>query len=434
MIYTIAVDGPVGAGKSSVADEVARRLGILHLDTGAMYRAFAWYALKQGISMEDEQALVALTEKMMPEVRYENGSQRTLIDGQDVTDFIRTPEISMATSTSSKFAGVRRAMVRRQQELAKTQSMLLDGRDIGTVVLKDATIKIYLTASAEVRARRRFDELQKKGDPSTYEEVLADVIRRDEQDMNREVDPLRPAEDAQILDSSDMTQEQVVEEMLRRINLKLGKKPACEENISGMYKLARRVFGFLFKTVMPVTYHHLERVQLDAPYILVGNHSHMFDPMLIGYPVFRYAVRFLGKKELMNNAILKAICERVGMIPVDRHNMDMGAIRTSLKTLKEGHVLGIFPEGTRHKEGVMQDMESGAAMIALRSGCKMLPAYISSKPALFKRTHVYFGDPIRVTEIAAKGINKDSCEELSRRIAQAYRELVSEHKQYTADA
>ena len=185
---------------------------------------------------------------------------------------------------------------------------------------------------------------------------------------------------------------------------------------------------------MPVTYHHLERVQLDAPYILVGNHSHMFDPMLIGYPVFRYAVRFLGKKELMNNAILKAICERVGMIPVDRHNMDMGAIRTSLKTLKEGHVLGIFPEGTRHKEGVMQDMESGAAMIALRSGCKMLPAYISSKPALFKRTHVYFGDPIRVTEIAAKGINKDSCEELSRRIAQAYRELVSEHKQYTADA
>ena len=434
MIYTIAVDGPVGAGKSSVADEVAKRLGILHLDTGAMYRAFAWYALKQGISMEDEAALVALTEKMMPEVRYENGSQRTLIDGQDVTGLIRTPEISMATSTSSKFAGVRKAMVRRQQELAKEQSMLLDGRDIGTVVLKDATIKIYLTASAEVRAKRRFDELQLKGDPSTYEEVLSDVIRRDEQDMNREVDPLRPAEDAQMLDSSEMTQEQVVEDIIRRVNLKLGKRPKCEVELSGMYKFVRGVFGVLFKTVLPVTFHHLERVQLDAPYILVGNHSHMFDPMLIGYPVYRYSIRFMSKKELMNNFFLRWVLKGVEAIPVDRHNMDMGAIRASLKTLKEGKVLGIFPEGTRHKEGVMQDMESGAAMIALRSGCRMLPAFISQKPRLFSRTHVYFGDPIPVKDIAAKGINKEACDELSERIAAAYRALVAEHEKNTADA
>ena len=224
-IYTIAMDGPVGAGKSSVADGVAQKLGILHLDTGAMYRAFAWYAIQQGVRLEDEQALTDLTEKMMPEVRYENGAQHTYISGQDVTGLIRTPEISMAASAVSKFAGVRKAMVAAQQQLAKKQSVLMDGRDIGTVVLKDATIKIYLTASAEVRAQRRFAELQQKGDPSTYEEVLADVIRRDEQDSTREVDPLRPAEDAQILDSSEMTQEQVVEDIIRRVNLKLGKKP-----------------------------------------------------------------------------------------------------------------------------------------------------------------------------------------------------------------
>lgn len=433
MIYTIAIDGPVGAGKSSVATEVAKRLGILQLDTGAMYRAFALYALEQGISMEDEEALVALTEKMMPEVRYENGVQHTLIDGRDVTGLIRTPEISMATSTSSKFAGVRKAMVRRQQELAKKQSMLMDGRDIGTVVLKDATLKIYLTASAEARAKRRFDELQEKGDPSTYEEVLADVIRRDEQDMNREVDPLRPAEDAQILDSSEMTREQVVEDIIRRLNIKLGKLPECEVELSGMYKFVRGVFGILFKTVLPVTFHHLERVQLDAPYILVGNHSHMFDPMLIGYPVYRYAIRFMSKKELMDNAFLRWVLKGVEAIPVDRHNMDMGAIRASLKTLKEGKVLGIFPEGTRHKEGVMQDMESGAAMIALRSGCRMLPAFISCKPRLFRRTHVYFGDPISVRDIAARGVNKDTCDELSRRIGEAYRVLVAEHERNMAD-
>ena len=207
MVLTIAVDGPVGAGKSSVADEVARRLGILHMDTGAMYRAFAYQALKEGVDSRDAQALEALAGREMPEVRFENGAQRTLIAGQDVTDLIRTPEISMAASVISMVPAVRRAMVARQRELAGHQSMLLDGRDIGTRVLPDATLKIFLTASPEVRARRRFEELRAKGDPSTYEEVLRDVIQRDHQDTTRETDPLRPAQDAQILDSSLMTRE-----------------------------------------------------------------------------------------------------------------------------------------------------------------------------------------------------------------------------------
>lgn len=230
MVLTIAMDGPVGAGKSSVADEVARRLGILHLDTGAMYRAFAWQALKERVDTRDAQALTALAARVMPEVRFENGAQRTLIGGQDVTDFIRTPEISTAAkAVVSTVPGVRQAMVARQQELAKRQSMLLDGRDIGTRVLPDATLKIYLTASAEVRARRRFDELQAKGDPSTYEQVLAEVRSRDERDTTRETDPLRPAEDAQVLDSSDMTREQVVEDVLRRVALSQGRALRAEE-------------------------------------------------------------------------------------------------------------------------------------------------------------------------------------------------------------
>ena len=428
MIFTIAMDGPVGAGKSSVACEVARRLNILHLDTGAMYRAFAWKALQLGISPEDEQALCELTKTAMPEVRYEGGAQHTYMDGKDVSGLIRTPEISMATSTVSRYAGVRRAMVARQQELAKQQSVLMDGRDIGTVVLKDATIKIYLTASAEVRAQRRFAELQEKGDPSTYEQVLADVIARDHQDMNREVDPLRPADDAQILDSSEMTQEQVVADIVRRVNLKLDKMPEPEEAFTPLYKFARALFGFLFHTFLPVTYHHLERVQLDAPCILLGNHSSMFDPMMIGYPVFRYHIRFLGKKELMKVPFVKWACEKVLMIPVDRHNMDMAAMRACLKTLKEGHMLGIFPEGTRHKEGVMQDMETGVSMIALRSGVKLLPAYISRRPGLFRRVHVYFHDPVSIKDIAARGINKEACDAVMERIAGVYREMVAEHE------
>ena len=427
-IYTIAMDGPVGAGKSSVADGVAQKLGILHLDTGAMYRAFAWYALEQGVSVEDETALTALTEKMMPEVRYENGAQRTLIAGQDVTALIRTPEISMAASAVSKFAGVRKAMVAAQQALAKKQSVLLDGRDIGTVVLKDATLKIYLTASAEVRAQRRFDELQKKGDPSTYEEVLADVIRRDEQDMNREVDPLRPAEDAQILDSSELTQEQVVDEIVRRVQMRLGKKPKHAEKWNWIYSVARWVLSVVFHTLFPVKYHNIECAQMDAPYILIANHHHFTDPMLVAIPIYRYQLRIMGKKELMNNKLFAWFAKQIDAIPVDRHNMDMGAIRASLKTLREGHVLCIFPEGTRHKEGIMEDIESGASMIALRSGVRLLPAYISAKPRLLRTTHVYFHEPVSVKDIAAKGINKEACDAVSDRIRELYREMVAEHE------
>ena len=428
MIYTIAMDGPVGAGKSSVASQVAQKLGILHLDTGAMYRAFAYKALQQGIDVNDEAALTALTETSMPEVRYENGEQHTYMDGVDVNGFIRTPEISMATSTISKVAGVRRAMVAQQQALAKKQSVLMDGRDIGTVVLKDATIKIYLTASAEVRAQRRFAELQQKGDPSTYEQVLADVIRRDEQDSTREVDPLRPAEDAQMLDSSEMTQEQVVEDIVRRVNLKLGKKPEPAEEFTGLYKFGRALFTFLFKTFLPVKYHHVERVQLDAPYMLLGNHLCMLDPMVVAVPVYRYHVRFLGKKELTKNPVLRMLVEKLLMIPVDRHNMDMSAVRSCLKVLKEQHVLGIFPEGTRHKQGIMEDMESGVGMMALRAGVKLLPAYVSGKRRLFRTLHVYYGDPISVKDIAARGISKETCEEVLVRIREAYQPLIAEHE------
>lgn len=424
MIYTIAIDGPVGAGKSSVASEVARRLGILHLDTGAMYRAFAWRALRDGVALDDEAALCALTQTAMPEVRYENGEQHTYMDGQDVTGLIRTPEISMATSTLSKQACVRRAMVEKQRALAKAQSMLMDGRDIGTVVLPNATLKIYLTASAEVRARRRFEELERKGDPSTYEEVLADVIRRDEQDSTREVDPLRPARDAQILDSSELTQEQVVEEILRR----LGRKPERAEAFTPMYRVARGAAAFLFHTLFPVRWHHVERAQLDAPYLLLGNHNSMLDPLVIGLPVYRYHIRYLGKKELVKYRPLKWLFDKLCMIPVDRHNMDMAAMRACLKTLREGHVLGIFPEGTRHKEGVMRDMESGVALMALRAGVRLLPAYISGKPRFLHGVHVYYGQPLSIADIAARGVNKEACGEVMERVAQAYEELVAEHQ------
>ncbi len=221
-MITIAMDGPVGAGKSTIADEVAKRLNILHLDTGAMYRAVGLAVNKAGVDMHDEAAVTALCEagKAHVDVKYVDGAQKTFVNGEDVTPFIRTQEAGTAASCISRYAAVRRMLVARQREIAATQPMLMDGRDIGTVVLKDAPVKIYLTASAEARAQRRMKQLQEKGENPDFEEILREVNARDYQDMNREVDPLRCADDAVVVDSSDINFEETVQAILRVVEEK----------------------------------------------------------------------------------------------------------------------------------------------------------------------------------------------------------------------
>lgn len=224
MPMNIAIDGPVGAGKSSIADQVARRLNILHLDTGAMYRAFGLHALRSGADVTSEAEMTALAESVDVQVKYENGGQRTLLFGEDVSDLIRTGEVSAAASAVSKWPAVRKRMVRAQQEMARTADMLIDGRDIGTVVLRDSPCKIFLTAAAGERARRRYLQQMEKGDKTPYEQVLRELNARDEQDMNRKTDPLRRAEDAVLVDSTNMTQEETVEAIVRIVEDVYGKQ------------------------------------------------------------------------------------------------------------------------------------------------------------------------------------------------------------------
>lgn len=224
MPMNIAIDGPVGAGKSSIADAVAKRLNILHLDTGAMYRALALYVLRSGVDPTDEAAVCACSDRAEIAVRYQDGMQHTLLFGEDVSASIRTGEVSQAASTVSKWPAVRRRMVQAQQALAQQSDMLIDGRDIGTVVLADSPCKIFLTATAEERARRRHLQNLEKGDSTPYETVLAELNARDAQDMSRKTDPLRQAEDAVLVDSTNMTPEQVVEAILSIVEAVYGKR------------------------------------------------------------------------------------------------------------------------------------------------------------------------------------------------------------------
>lgn len=219
----IAIDGPVGAGKSTISDAVAKALGILHLDTGAMYRAVGLTCLRRGIDTHDEAAVTELCQTLRVDVAYVDGAQRTLADGEDLTGFIRTQEVSDAASLVGTYGGVRAAMVKAQQRLAAAHDMLVDGRDIGFRVLPDADVKIFLTASAEERARRRWQEMLDKGENADYDAVLAALRERDAQDMGRAVDPLRCAEDAITVDTTHLSFDESVDTILRIIRERTAK-------------------------------------------------------------------------------------------------------------------------------------------------------------------------------------------------------------------
>ena len=212
--FSIAIDGPAGAGKSTVAKAVARELGAMYLDTGAMYRAFALAVMRMGIDPKDREAVARRVDDVDVSVEFVDGAQRIFIGGEDVTDAIRAPEVSAAASDVSAGPAVRRRMVALQRKIAEGHDVVMDGRDIGTDVLPNATLKVYLTASAEERARRRFLELQQKSLPDTYEKVLEDIKARDWQDMHREASPLRVAEGAVVLDTSELELEESVGKML----------------------------------------------------------------------------------------------------------------------------------------------------------------------------------------------------------------------------
>jgi len=210
MAMNVAIDGPAGAGKSTIAKAIAAKMGYVYVDTGAMYRAMALYFLRARIASNDEAKISSVVDDISVSIKYEDGAQHVILNGEDVTGLIRTEEVGNMASASSVYAPVRSKLVALQQELAKTTDVIMDGRDIGTVVLPNADVKIFLTASVECRAKRRFDELVAKGMEADFDKIAKDIEERDYRDSHREISPLKQAEDAILVDSSDMTIDEVV--------------------------------------------------------------------------------------------------------------------------------------------------------------------------------------------------------------------------------
>lgn len=219
-MINVAIDGPAGAGKSTIAKAAAKELGFIYVDTGALYRAVAYNAVKNGV-IDDEQGIISMLDDTKVELKYVEGVQSVYLNGEDVSDFIRTPEISMGASKVSAIPQVREFLLNLQREIAKTNNVIMDGRDIATVVLPDAEVKIFLFASPECRAERRYKELVEKGENVSFDDVLKDVNQRDYQDSHREIAPLKPSEESIMADTSELTLQESIDLIVNTIKEKI---------------------------------------------------------------------------------------------------------------------------------------------------------------------------------------------------------------------
>ena len=398
----IAIDGPGGAGKSSVAKAVAKKLSIIYVDTGALYRSIGLYMLRNNISPTDAPAVVEALPKFTLELKFIDGEQVILLDGEDVRGFIRTPEVSMAASNVSAIPEVREYLLNTQRSIAATNNVIMDGRDIGTVILPDAEVKIFLTASAEARAKRRYDELIAKGESVTYEKVYEEMVQRDKNDSTRAIAPCVQAKDALLLDNSNLTAEQTVDKVISII----AKKRKKLNNNSYMRSRA------IVKLFTRVKAEGVENIPLDGGFVLCSNHIAASDVIKLGVACPRQ-LKFLAKAELFKIPILRGIMKSFGAVKLDRGGGDVRAIRAAIDIAKGGDIVALFPQGHRYP-GVtpsIDQIKNGAGLIAYRAGCSVIPAFIKTKGhkySLFRKKTVIFGKPISFAELKFdKGTNEE---------------------------
>ncbi len=387
----IAIDGPGGAGKSSLAKAVAAKLGIIYVDTGALYRTIGLYMLKNGINTKACDEVTNALPKFSLELKFIEGKQTILLNGEDVGDSIRTPEVSMAASAVSAIGAVREYLLNTQRDIARKNSVIMDGRDIGTVILPNAEIKIFLTASPEARAKRRYDELIAKGQTVTYEQVYAEMVERDKNDSTRKLAPCVPADDAILLDNSTLTFEGTVDAVLKIIKKNKPRKT--------FYMKAHKPIAPMIRFFFRIKAIGIENIPKEGPILFCANHISARDPIMIAAACPRQ-ITFLAKKELFSVPILSWIIKKLGAVRLDRSGSDLTAIKTSVKILNEGNALAIFPQGHRYPRvnPKTTPTKDGAALLAYRSGADIVPVCIKLKNfkyGLFKKIVIIFGEPIK---------------------------------------
>ena len=395
----IAIDGPGGAGKSSVAKAVSRELGIIYVDTGALYRNIGLFMLDKGIDPKDADKVVPALDELSIELKFEDGRQVILLNGVDRGDEIRSPEASMAASAVSAIPAVRDYLLTTQRNTAKKNSVVMDGRDIGTVILPHAEVKIFLTASPETRAYRRYKELLEKGQDVTLQQVYEDMMQRDKNDSTRSVAPCVAAPDAIVLDNSKLTQKETVDKILKIVKKKT-------KDTTPLYSFLKPTVGGLYRLLFRVKVIGEKNVPKEGGVLLCPNHIAAVDVISIG-AVCPRQITCIAKKELFKIPVLGGLVKALGAVKIDRGGADVGAIKTAVSTIESGKVVTIFPQGHRCPgvNPATTKIHHGAALIAYHAECEVIPVTINIKGAkygLFKRTEVIFGKPMSYEDLGFK--------------------------------
>jgi cytidylate kinase len=439
----IAIDGPAGSGKSTTARLAAAKLGYRYIDTGAMYRAITLKAIDKGVAFDDAERLGELASATSIELRDDsNSGTQVLLDGTDVTEQIRSVEVTRGVSPVSAQGIVRKALVFEQRRMADAGGVVLDGRDIGSVVLPHADVKVYLEASIDTRAGRRLAEMESKGVSSTLESVKKDIERRDHLDSSRELSPLKLPLGAYSLDTTDLTIDEQVQRVVTLAHDKAAelaalqsqdKQGAAALKVRSRFRFAQIFITLLLKCIWGIRIVRKESGCYNENYIFAGNHKSYSDPPLIGSTVPR-EVYFLAKEMLFKNRAFGWLIRTFNAIPLRRRGFDRVAMGIALDLLKDGKSVLIFPEGMRIRGSKLGKPRSGVGYLALHSGIPVVPVYVKGSNRLAhcllrrERLLTVQGKPIRLScKTALTEPSGEDCREYSVMIMEAIQALKDEH-------
>ena len=416
MSIVVAIDGPAGSGKGTVTKLVGEKLGLVNIDTGATFRCVALNMIQENIKLEEEKKIQEVLDKI--HIKMEpNG--KIFLNGEEVTEKIRSKEVTELVSQVSSIKEVRLSMVDLQRKMAEGKDVIMEGRDIGTYVFPAADVKIYLDADLEERAKRRFNQNKEKGINMSYVDILNNIKQRDENDKKKEIGALKVAHDAEVIDSTTMSINQVVREISsiiekKKKDIKLQKRIYKVRKETKWKKFIRTIIKGILRTVYRIAFRVkiTGKIPEDGAYIICSNHINYLDAAAI--VLFnKRKVNFVAKEDLFTHGILMWLGHLFDAIPIKRDMQDIEAMKRCLKVLKNGELLGIFPEGTRKGMAKNMKAKNGAAFMAIKSGVKVIPTGIHGTFKPFSKVYINYGEPIDLSEYKNQ---KDKLDEATDKI------------------
>lgn len=393
---TIAIDGPAGAGKSTLAKLIAKRLGYSYLESGRLYRALTYEALERKIDFEDEETLIKLATELKIEIKELDGEWHLFLNGKDISEKIKTPEVDERVAKVGKIKGVREEFLKFQRRMVSRGGIVVEGRDIGTVVLPDADKKFYIDASLERRAKRKCRELKEKGYEVLLSKVLEETKERDLADMTRVAGPLKKAVDAIRIDTTNLTIEEGVGAVLREVKKR--------ERKWILYIFLHIIGQLLLKILFRLEVRGKKSVPRKGAVIIASNHLSFLDPPLIGISSPR-RLHYMAVAEVFKCFFIGNLSRKLGAFPVKRRGADIEATKKALKILRKGEAMLIFIEGTRSPSGNLLEPKPGVGMLAYRTKAMVIPTLIvgSNRALPFKsrlirprKIAVSFGRPLTI--------------------------------------